>query len=173
MNCDCGNIGLYFCNNCDVKSYCCKDCQIKDWDIHKYICNDMLMDNIEYTLAKTFNNLIFNIHRDFELNIIEVVFNNNKLIILPGKKWSSVKNMIHNILEDKPKLCNACCEILDYKIACEKCKNIYCSSCYIESYKKNNGIIECPYCAHKIGKYVPSNKLLCGIGDIIDKLKYI
>lgn len=173
MNCNCGNLGIYFCANCNYKAYCCKDCQINDWKNHKIICNNLLMDNIEYVLSKEFTSTFFDIHRDFELNVMNILIDKQyRITVLPSKKWNDIKNMVYNMINqnsDYP-LCNSCCGKLIHKISCENCKNIYCSSCYIESYKKNSGFVICPYCNYRIGNYVSSKKLLCGVGDIINRL---
>ncbi|KAI0984685.1 hypothetical protein GJ496_001450 [Pomphorhynchus laevis] len=36
--CSCANIGIHKCSQCKLAWYCCKDCQIKHWPIHKNDC---------------------------------------------------------------------------------------------------------------------------------------
>ena len=69
------------------------------------------------------------------------------------------------------KECNICYskKIQKKRVTCNSCSNKYCVGCYIRIFRKNKGLIICPYCNFTFGERVPDYLIDLGVMEIKDK----
>jgi transcription elongation factor Elf1 len=56
------------------------------------------------------------------------------------------------------------------KTSCNKCHGICCIECYIDSFRKNKGIVVCGLCDYSYGVKTPDKYIDVLVGDIRDNL---
>lgn len=85
------------------------------------------------------------------------------ITILPNNTWKEIKRNIDtklkNMNENNKIECMICLDTECKSVSCNKCSNFYCVLCYVEIFKKNKGIIVCPYCRYSIGMNVPDHMI--------------
>ena len=113
--------------------------------------------NIKYPI----NTFIFedynSVFNDKIKKFTKIIINNNSSItILPDNTWNEIERNIniklHNVNKNE---CIICLNETIKSVSCNKCSNLWCVLCYIELFKKDNGIITCPFCRYSFGIYTP------------------
>ena len=82
------------------------------------------------------------------------VNNNNTIIIYKDDTWEKVKFKLDRVYKIKipNDVCGICYDPIDkFKMACPKCMNVSCITCYMKGIIKNRGLVKCPYCRHECG----------------------
>ena len=175
FKCICQKIGILQCGKCNNKKYCSIVCQRKDWSDHKKQCKT------DYTtLKKKIMNEYKNDTFIFTLNdnllndnSLRVIINNKGTITVSNEdSWTLIKKNINikKSLNGKVELCICGDIIRNKKISCHECSRSFCSNCYINSFKNNEGLVICPYCSFTIGKKMNKEMVLAGIVSIKSKL---
>ena len=109
---------------------------------------------------------------------------NTIMYIHPNSTWLEIKNNLDKISNSTPlvdKFCTVCFDKIyksskcdKYKIvSCTSCKNNYCLECYINLFRKGQGIIICTMCNFIHGKSAPSFLIEASVEEIrknFDKL---
>ena len=92
-----------------------------------------------------------------------------KLTIMPDDTWMSIKKNIDSKLYNLNQSDNICrlCELeMKTKTECNQCKKSCCIECYIQNFRKNQGIIKCDNCNFSFGQKTPNSYIDVLIGDI-------
>lgn len=114
----------------------------------------------ETFIFEKFNNNIFN---EKIIEFIKVIINNKtSIIILPNNTWEEIERNINiklnNTIENKKEYI-ICLNNTYNSVSCNKCCNYLCVLYHIELFKKDNGIITCPFCRFSFGIYTPDNMI--------------
>ena len=132
-----------------------KLCEIIEKLINKkYTENIFIFEKIENVIG------IFN-----EIKLFTRIIIDNKLTItiLPNASWKEIEHNIkiklNKIKNTKIINCIICFNDVNKYTSCNKCGNHWCILCYVEIFKKGNGIITCPFCRYSFGIYTPNNMI--------------
>jgi hypothetical protein len=130
---------------------------------------------IKKLIATTYPNDTFifeNFNNTFNEKIKEytkiIINNNSSITILPDNTWIQIERNINVKLNNtnNTKECIICMNNSIKTVSCNKCSNYWCILCYIELFKKKNGIIICPFCRFSFGKYTPDYMMDICIDEI-------
>lgn len=107
---------------------------------------------------------------------IELFFEKHKTIMTILKD-NTIDEIIRNITKHLNKnninyICNICYNERSKSIFCNKCSNDFCYKCYIDIFKKNQGLIICPYCRYTIGDIIPEFLIPYHIGLMVNNCQY-
>lgn len=106
---------------------------------------------------------------------LEIIFTDKKAImtILECNTWDEIKRHIDaKMSNEKNGECSICStkEIQKGRVTCNKCAGEWCVNCYISIFRKNKGIIKCPFCRFAYGNEFPEYMVEIGVQQILDSL---
>ena len=107
---------------------------------------------------------------------LEIHFINKKEImtILEDNNWEEIKRHIDvKLSSQRLDECSICYtkEALNIRrVTCTKCASEFCIDCYIQIFRKNKGIIKCPFCRFTYGQEFPIYMIEEGVRQILDTL---
>lgn len=113
--------------------------------------------------------------RDEGGRYLQILINGKLMTVTLGynTEWEDLKRRIDKVMVMTNHEENAChiCEDFESKInnsqiTCPKCANMYCMYCYLDMFKKNRGLVICPYCRYTCGKVLSEKFIttfLCGL----------
>jgi ribosomal protein L37AE/L43A len=111
-------------------------------------------------------------------NLLVAVISGKKMVITLGfgVKWDNLKRRIDKALSEDAddKECHICedfdSKVNNSQISCPKCANTYCMYCYIDMFKKNKGLILCPFCRFQCGNQLSEKRIAEFLVGFMDKL---
>lgn len=113
------------------------------------------INKIQDYLKIEFPNIKFLIEEsEIDDNLVIIHFNPNRLSYYLDNisHLELLKNNIMKIIsgnaDDK---CAVCFELFEIGSLCQKCSRSICSACFINIFRKNNGIVKCPFCRDSYG----------------------
>jgi hypothetical protein len=111
-------------------------------------------------ITNEFKNDEFDFMKNSETLQVEVVINKKwKIPLPPDYSWDEIQKNIENIITNFNKNCVSCFKETGTNIACPECSSCLCGECYIDSLRRNKGIISCPECKYSIGEIVPDENI--------------
>ena len=112
---------------------------------------------------------VFDFVFDEDTSYIQILINKGCITIRNESTWKQLEKLINKIIEGFSYDCEICCNKLNQRVSCDLCTNSYCGDCYINLFKRGEGIIKCPYCNHKVGIYTPPYMMDICINEIKNK----
>ena len=113
-------------------------------------------------------------------NCLVVAINGKKMVVSLGcgMKWEGLKRRIDKLLlgsgDGYDTECHICedydSKVNNSQISCPKCANTYCMYCYIDMFKKNKGLIICPFCRYQCGSQLSDERIDEFLVGYMDKL---
>ena len=140
-------INLFKCENCKITSYCSKNCQKKDWIVHKYICYPLLQDRLKalcIVIKKYSLNHMYYISLSSTIQTVYIDGIRHRLSafpILPGKHYIHVCVICEKPITSESYQLDLQYDILHHTTSytyyrCIKCKDenkILCNKSFIDS----------------------------------------
>jgi uncharacterized Zn finger protein (UPF0148 family) len=130
----------------------------------KYIKNRFPKENIKFSI-------------DEYTDTVQVKFI-KKNIYLSFSKEKKIKEIVKYInsilykeLEDECAICFTE-EIRHGRIFCTQCNGDVCILCYIKIFRRNKGIIICPFCRYTYGNPFHANRIENGVEQILERFHY-
>lgn len=136
-------------------------------DVYEYENNS----NLIVELIKKFysdKEIIFEKPATIDLYKIQIG-SNIMMTIMPGDTWKEIKKNIDSKLYNLNKsdnICRLCGLGMEVKTECNKCKKSCCVECYINCFKKNEGIIKCDNCSFSYGQKIHKSYIDKSINNI-------
>lgn len=91
--------------------------------------------------------------------------------ILLDTTWEKLKTNIDLKLEGvSVPFCKICSSVKNKLVACNNCSEQFCTECYIDSFRKNKGIVVCEFCQYSFGIVMSDEAVEDRIEDIRDKI---
>lgn len=106
---------------------------------------------------------------EFKFEKSEIIIDNRYTItILEDNKCCDIEKHINKKINKCDDECEICFNKIINNFICPKCINNYCYDCYIDLFKRNKGVIICPFCRYKSGKKIYDDDI---INEFIEKIK--
>lgn len=99
---------------------------------------------------------------------LQILINGRLMTVTLGYniKWEDLKRRIDKVMQmtiHEEQECQICEDfggkVNNSQITCPKCANTYCMYCYLDMFRKNRGLIICPYCRYTCGDVLPEKRI--------------
>jgi hypothetical protein len=118
--------------------------------------------------------IMFNKHK--HTNDLQIIFTDKKsmMTVLKENTWDEIKRHIDsklcNKLSNECSICFTSEQLLKRRVSCPKCAMDWCIDCYIQIFRKNEGVIKCPFCRYTYGHKFPKHMIEIGVQQILGSL---
>jgi hypothetical protein len=130
-------------------------------------------DVLKQLILKAYGPHIHEFKKNESTGYIEVCFKmGGTITILHDNTWSELEKNIGKKLDGNANhFCSVCSGVKNKLVTCNKCSQSFCTECYIDSFRKNKGLVVCPHCNYSFGVVMSDEVLEDRIDNIRDKIE--